>query len=484
MNNHVTTSKRRCRTCDTLLASDNRGEQCGRCAAASKLHAPTLPPEFWAKPTLREAFESRNIGQVFRAYRQAHSPTVPQATLAAWLDLTQGRISEVERSRRPVTDLERLERWCDALHVPHHLRWFNGTAREVHDVQALYASRTVDPGPTYSAWAPGDADRSPDGPQVLDIVHVGIPRLRRSLDILDLPDDGPTRSLIELRADVALMNEHRLEARYGELVRHLPGLIGELARARQLLDRADRRQVAALLTLALRAADGVAYKYRYYDLSARLIDLMRATANESEDPLLPAAVSYVRTETFFASGDLHTAARALDQAADQIPTRNLKQADTAAAFGSLHMRAAVVAARAGKADIAADHLLTARYAVHAAPEGVYHGTAFGPASLRIHELAVAAELRDAAGIQRAANWHPPLELPAERRSHYYIDLARAQLDLGHHEEAYLCLQAARQAAPEHTRSHPQVRQALSVLLRTHPSLSTDLLDLAAWAGAR
>ncbi|MFE2755625.1 hypothetical protein ACFXGA_26840 [Actinosynnema sp. NPDC059335] len=106
-------------------------------------------------------------------------------------------------------------------------------------------------------------------------------------------------------------------------------------RARQLLDRADRRQVASLLTLALRAADGVAYKYRYYDLSARLIDLMRATANESEDPLLPAAVSYVRTETFFASGDLHTAARALDQAADQIPTRNLKQAATAAAFGSL-----------------------------------------------------------------------------------------------------------------------------------------------------
>ncbi|WP_209622686.1 helix-turn-helix domain-containing protein [Saccharothrix coeruleofusca] len=445
-----------------------------------------MPPEFWTQPTLREAFESRNIGQVFRAYRQAQRPTLPQATLAAWLDLTQGRISEIERSRRPVTDLERLERWCNALHVPQHLRWFNGGVREVHDVQELYASRAVDPSPTYPTqpiWAPGDAGE-PAAAQGLDIVHVAIPRLRRSLDILDLPDDGPVRSLAELRADVALMNEHRLEARYGELVRYLPGLIGELARARQLLPAADRRHVASLLTLALRAADGVAYKFHYFDLSARLIDLMRLTAQESEDPLLPAAVSYVRTETFFASGDLHTAARALDLAADQIPTRALKQAPVAAAFGALHMRAAVVAARAGKADIAADHLLTARYAAHAAPEGVYHGTAFGPASLRIHELAVAAELRDPAGIQRAATWHPPQELPAERRSHYYIDLARAQLDLGHHEDAHLCLQAARQAAPEHTRAHPQVRQALSVLLRTHPSLSSGLLDLAAWAGAR
>lgn len=474
MDGTVTTPKRRCGTCDTWLAGDNRDTRCARCAAAATLRAPKPPPRFWTHPSLRKAFQARNIGQVFRAYRQAQSPTLSQSTLATWLDLTQGRVSEIERSRRPVTDLERLERWCDALHVPQHLRWFNGGVREVHE---QYASRTVEPTPAYAIQPTRTSGEQ-------DIVHAGIPRLRRALDILDLPDDGPVRSLPELRPDVALMNEHRLEARYGELVRHLPGLIGEVARARQLLPTADRRHVASLLTLALRAADGVAYKFRYFDLSARLIDLMRLTAQESEDPLLPAAVSYVRTETFFASGDLHTAARALDLAADRIPTRALKQAPVAAAFGALHMRAAVVAARAGKADIAADHLLTARYAAHAAPEGVYHGTAFGPASLRIHELAVAAELRDPAGIQRAATWHPPQELPAERRSHYYIDLARAQLDLGHHEDAHLCLQAARQAAPEHTRAHPQVRQALSVLLRTHPSLSSGLLDLAAWAGAR
>lgn len=188
----------------------------------------------------------------------------------------------------------------------------------------------------------------------------------------------------------------------------------------------------------------------------------------------------MRTETFFANGDLDTAARALELAADHVP-----DLDTAsAAFGALHMRAAVVAGRAGKPDRAAEHLREARRAATAVPEGVYQGTAFGPASLRIHELAVAVELRDPLGIERAAAWQPPDTLPAERRSHYFIDLARAQLTLGRHEGAYLCLQAARQAAPEHTRTHPQVRHSLSTLLRTHSAPSTGLLDLAAWARAR
>lgn len=321
-----------------------------------------------------------------------------------------------------------------------------------------------------------------DGPAAeVDVIHAAIPRLRRALDRLDLPDDGPTRAPNDLHGEIVRASDDRLQSRYGDLARRLPDLIAELARAGQLGDAAGRRHAATLLTLALRAADGVAFKFGYLDLSARLIDLMRSAAQIAEDPLLLAAVAYVRTETFFATGDLETAARALELAADQVP--DLGTTSSSAAFGALHMRAAVVAGRAGKADLAADHLREAGRAAGNVPEGIYVGTAFGPASLRIHELAVAVELRDPLGIERAASWHPPAGLPAERRSHYFIDLARAQLTLGRHEDAYVCLQAARQAAPEHTRTHPQVRQSLSALLRTHSGPSAGLLDLAAWARA-
>jgi transcriptional regulator with XRE-family HTH domain len=317
-----------------------------------------------------------------------------------------------------------------------------------------------------------------------DAVHAAIPRLRRALDCIDLPDDGPTRSLVELGADVAGMIEHRLQARYVEMAWRLPALISELARAHTGASRGSR-EAAALLTLALRAADGVAYKFAYLDLSARIIDLMRASAVAAEDPLLMAAVAYVRTETFFATGDLASASRLLIAAADDLPANLTESALSAAAYGALHMRAAVVTGRAGKADTAWDHLAEARRAARQVPEGVYFGTAFGPTSVRIHDLAVAVELGDIpAAVELAAGWHPPATLPAERRSHYYIDLARAQLRLGHHQDAYLGLEAARQAAPQHVREHPQVRRTLSALLRTHRSPDDGLLELATWARAR
>ena len=318
-----------------------------------------------------------------------------------------------------------------------------------------------------------------------DAVHAAIPRLRRALDSIDLPDDGPTRSPTHLRTDVARMIEHRLQARYVQLAWHLPGVIAELARDINANDHHNSHDAATLMTLALRAADGVAYKFGYLDLSARIIDLMRTSALAAADPLLLAAVTYVRTETFFATGDLDTASQLLVRAADDLSIGREDSELAAASYGALHMRAAVVAGRAGNPDTAWDHLGEAHRAARQVPEGVYFGTAFGPASVRIHELAVAVELGDnPAAVQRASAWHPPDHLPAERRSHYYIDLARAQLRLGHHEDAYLGLEIARQVAPQHVREHPQVRRTLSALLRTHGSPSDGLLDLAVWARAR
>jgi DNA-binding XRE family transcriptional regulator len=354
--------------------------------------------------------------------------------------------------------------------------------------QFANASATVVPSIVEPVQPPGNA--ACDEPGSIrafsgdDAVHAAIPRLRRALDCIDLPDDGSTRPLVELTADVAGMIEHRLEARYVEIARRLPALIPELARAHGGAGRGSPA-AAALLTLAFRAADGVAYKFGYLDLSARIIDLMRASAAAAENPFLVAAVAYVRTETFFATGDLNSASRLLIAAADDLPANLADSVPTAAAYGALHMRAAVVAGRAGKADTAWDHLDEARRVARQVPEGVYFGTAFGPASVRIHDLAVAVELGDSpAAVERAAAWHPPATLPAERRSHYYIDLARAQLRLGHHQDAYLGLEAARRAAPQHVREHPQVRQTLSALLRTHGSPDDGLLELATWARAR
>lgn len=299
--------------------------------------------------------------------------------------------------------------------------------------------------------------------EVRSPVTTPIDGVRRALGCLGIGRERATPpDLEQLGRDVAAANRLRLEARYDEVAVMIPRLITELAVAEvDLAGTPQRRRVASLMVLALRAADGVAFKLGHLDLSARLIDLMTVRAQLSEDPALEAATAYVGTESYFASGDLDTAHRALIIAIDRVPT--LDRTALHAARGALHMRAAVVSGRRGRQDDATTHLVAAREAARQVPEGVYRGTAFGPQSLKVHELAVAAELHDAAGIERATRWDPPGWLSAERRSHYYIELGRAQLDLGRFDDADVSLVTARRIAPQHTSEHPQVRRVAAAL---------------------
>ncbi|WP_067459190.1 helix-turn-helix domain-containing protein [Actinomadura macra] len=320
-------------------------------------------------------------------------------------------------------------------------------------------------------------------------VHAAIPDIRSAIDAYDVPDDGPVRPLDRLREATEAATRYRLTAQYTRLAKELPPLLVELSRA--VLDEGPgRRYPAGLLFSAYRSADAVAYKYGYYDLSARLIELMRRSAQISEDPALIATAAYVRTEVFFAGGrDLTSGLRALEIALDAIP--DLASPDLWAAAGALHMRAAVVAARlTGDFTAVDDHLQEARRRAEDVPEGIYNGTAFGPASLQVHEVSVAVELGDPArAVQLAGGGGDAGQkigldgLLAERRSHYFIDLARARLWLGKRDGAFEALQTARRIAPQHVREHPFVRDALVTLLRLHMSPPHQLVAFADWARA-
>jgi len=214
------------------------------------------------------------------------------------------------------------------------------------------------------------------------VVRTGLPVLRRVLDAHDLPDDGPVRPIGELQDSVARVVSMRLESNYGQLTTVLPVLLPELHRALDLHVGQRRAEVARLLTQTYRAADAIADKFGFFDLSARIIELMASAARESGDELMVAAAAYVRAETFFANGDLDVGQRMLEHAANRLmPEAN---AGAAAAYGALHMRSAVLAARAGHTAAAYDHLAESRQVARRIPEGVYAGTVFGPASVRIN----------------------------------------------------------------------------------------------------
>jgi transcriptional regulator with XRE-family HTH domain len=326
------------------------------------------------------------------------------------------------------------------------------------------------------ATEPGGSD-SAAGSEVLG--H--LPALRQALDAHDLPDDGPVRPVSDLQHEVARLVQWRLDSRYADLASYLPVLLPELHRAMQ--SPGSQAAVAALLAQAYRAADAIADKFGLFDLSARIIDLMRTAAAAADDELLVAASSYVRAETFFATGSWATGRRMLERSAASL-RRPYDSVPATAAYGSLHMRAAVLAARGGDDARANDHLREASNAAQLVPEGTYRGTAFGPASVRIHRLSLAVDLGDVAtALQAAEEWVPPQNVRAERRSHFFVELARAHVLANQPERALGSLWAAREIGPQHIRHNPDVKTALARMLCTVPRPSHDLLSFARWTGS-
>ncbi len=109
-----------------VLARDNRMPLCSPCSRreVQVFGAPVKQDGFWQRAALREALEARHFGQVLYAYRHEHRPVIIQAKVGHWLDLTQGQVSRLERSVQPTRDLNKLDQWARALHIPERYLWF------------------------------------------------------------------------------------------------------------------------------------------------------------------------------------------------------------------------------------------------------------------------------------------------------------------------------------------------------------------------
>lgn len=323
-----------------------------------------------------------------------------------------------------------------------------------------------------------------DGNRTNQRIQVALPAVSAAIATYDMPQDIPTRPLEDLRVAVAEATTWRLASQYVRLSETMAPLLEELAVAFHAAAGRERLELARLLASAYRSADAVAYKSGHRDLSARLIDLVRWASAESGDPLLEATAAYVRTETYFAARAHTVGLQALEHAIDRAPAPASRLAT--ATRGTLHMRAAVIAGRAGNEDAANLHLEEAALLGQLVPEGVYAGTAFGPSSVRIHEVSLAVSL-GGGHIQRAidvaSQWAPPRDLPAERRSGFYVELSRAQLWAGLRDDALESLKVARRIAPQHTREHGWALEVAEALLRLKRSGSEDLESFAAWVGA-
>lgn len=335
-----------------------------------------------------------------------------------------------------------------------------------------------------------------------------VPELRRILLTYDTPDAAvlEPRPLEVLTAEMDQVARMRQDGQYVQLAPLLPGLLTELthlalggtpavARDRRALPQPQARAFRQL-AVGYRAANSLAHKLGYHDLSYTACERVHWAADRSGDPLMQATAAYLRAGAMIRMGALGSARTVLEGLADEVermaPELSLSP-EHMSVLGAVLLKLAVVEARDGRPQRAMERLAEAAvWAEALRVDTTHYEMSFGPANVRIHEVAILsdtgdteqalARLREWGGEQGVDEWELPDGLAAERASHHHIDVAAAKLAEGDRAGTHRSLLEARRIAPMHTRHHPTVRATAGALLRLDRGADDSIAGLARWAG--
>jgi transcriptional regulator with XRE-family HTH domain len=393
--------------------------------------------------------DTSTIGQRIARARKLRDLT--QAELAARIPCSKSLIAQVERGHKPATP-SLIAAAAEALNV--EVTELTGQPYRGHDARS-------------------------------DRIHAAIADIRNALAYWDVaPElDLPPRPLAELSIEVDQVKRLRMEASYVQLGAVLPMLLKELTVQAHQLSDAEQARAFRLLSEVYTAVDSMAYKLGYMDLFTLAVERMAWAAAHADDPLLRPVAAMRRSSVFLATGGWDGGMALLARADQEMRDSGTDDASLSV-IGTVHLRSAILAARANRVSAAWDSMGQAA----AVSERLGHdtrdyGLLFGPTNVAIHGVAVAVELGDAdEAIRRGGDLTLPDDLPRERSSHHYIDLSRAWMWQGRPDKALACLTRAERLAPQRTRYHPMARQTVSQLLDHQRRLPEPLRGLATRMG--
>ena len=387
------------------------------------------------------------LGRKIAAERRRRGLSQPE--LARMVDRSVAWVSQVERGVRKVDRMSVLESVAAALDVP---------LAELAAEAPVVAAVTEEP--------PGAAG--------LRLVLSGAFALRAMLD------GRRSTALSTLRSRTRKSWELTHAGHYTELTQLLSGLVPDLEMASRSAAEGQRAEVAELLGTAYQACSAALAKIGETDAAWIAADRAMAAAERAGNPMLVAAGAFRLVFVFInarhfgqAEETARTAAEALQSLADQGDQQAMSL------WGGLTLQRAVIAAHINDADLAYHQLERASQIAAQLGEGHNeYNTEFGPANVRLYEIAVAVELGDAGRALRAATEVDTGGLSAERRARMLIDVARAHAQRRQGDVAVAALLQAEAITPEQVRSHALVRQLVSDLLTTQESPAPELRDLA------
>jgi transcriptional regulator with XRE-family HTH domain len=306
----------------------------------------------------------------------------------------------------------------------------------------------------------------------------GLAALRTALDDYDDPrPEGQPLTVPHAIRRVERISAHVYRLRYDDAVAELPNLLEHLY---ILADGTAGEPARAALHDAYRLAASVAAQYRQADLAAICSERHVHLAPLTGDPLRVAISAYHRSTRLLQSGDYSVGLRLLDRSHQQVDDTPAGQAVAI----QLHLRSAVLAARAGDRARADDYTTAARDIVETSspPARPYYNIDASRLNVDVHWCAVPVEDYDGtASVARAAQVRIADPRRPERVGHHWVDMARAWLLHGDRNQALDCLNRARWVAPNRIRHHPTVRSTVIALAQNDRRVTESLASFARWA---
>jgi tetratricopeptide (TPR) repeat protein len=393
------------------------------------------------------------LGRKIAAERRRRG--LSQPGLARMVDRSVAWVSQVERGVRKVDRMSVLEALAAALDVP-----LAELAAEAPVVVAV--------------------TEEPPGTGGLRLVLSGAYALRAMLDGRRAP------AISTLRTKTRKAWELTHAGRYTELADLLRSLVPDLETAARSAPEEQRPEVCELLAATYQACSAALAKLGEPEAAWIAADRAMAAAERAGNAMLVAAGAYRLVFVFInarhydqAEETARTAAEALWPMADQGDLRAMSL------WGGLTLQRAITAAHLNDPDTAYDQLERATQIAERLGEGHNeYNTEFGPANVRLYEIAVAVELGDAGRALRTAASVDTSGLTAERQARMLIDVARAHAQRRQVQEAVAALLQAEAITPEQVRGHALVRQLVSDLLTMQDPPSAELRDLAKRLTAR
>src|SRR6266498_2864317 len=272
---------------------------------------------------------------------------------------------------------------------------------------------------------------------------------------LDAPPDLPA-----LAAAVASAKRDYQACHYSDVARILPALLSRLQAACAVLDGQDRLTACTLSAEAHHVAASILLKVSDQGLGWLAADRSMQAARASEDPVTIVSSARIITHAMM-SGKHHRAATDTASTLAARFDRDVPAHDpeSLSVYGSLLLRGAIAAAQHDNRRGA--HELLAEAGEAARPLGDA-GTAIDVArTVELGKIDV-----------------------TERKASFLMDTARAFLQCGRHERAYLALRAAEEVAPEEITGRPAAHRLVRDLMTAAPlSIQRHAEDFARRIGA-